>query len=288
MKMSKKTIPALKINARAFALMVFALVFVIVFASIAFATSEPEGPQTLSIEASSRRSAYPAPTINASAGNITRLNVAGKTVTQSWQGFVGNASGTITLDDASNYTLYDWSIASPEGEVYATYLTTVTWTTGNILCWNWSKSEVYLQLNELEGWGTTGAKPAQTKSLGVADQDVDGVNETFTCDTCDFKATSTTHTSFYVGGQYINGSGMNGPCPSTKLYNGTREEIFEEVLLYQDVTGTGDDGIIYASLLQNSINGYDNSTYDFEMLVGEDGHSGDIIDTVYYFYVELE
>ena len=56
------------------------------------------------------------------AGNITELNIVGTTITQTWQGFVGNVSGTITLDDSENNTLINWSLGDPEGEVYATYL----------------------------------------------------------------------------------------------------------------------------------------------------------------------
>ncbi len=269
------------------------LIFTLTSAIFVLAITTPEGPGTMSVVNSTRRTPTGMSSNEAYAGNITFLTITGQTVTQSWQGYVGNVSGVITLDDADNYTLYDWTDSSPTGEIYATYLSSVDWTTGNVLCWNWSAPEVYLQLNELEGWGTTGVKPTSTKSLGVTQTAVDGVNETFTCNACD-GSTLLTHANFYVGGQFINGSALSpasqggGPCPAVKLYNGTGSGVFQEVILYNNQSGDNNDGVIYTSILNDSINGYNNQSWDFEMIVGENGHSGDTSTTTYYFYVELE
>lgn len=274
------------------------MILIVASAGFVIAASQPEGPTELTIHNSSRRSAFPTSSTTAYAGNITHITLTGQTVTQSWQGFVGNVSGTITLDDARNYTLYDWTLGDPEGEVYATYVSSIDWTTGNVLCWNWSHTEpggdgTYLVLGELEGWDETGA-PAGTQVIGAAVDDVDGVNETFTCDRCEAKSSiTTTHTDFYVGGQFINGTGTDidypnqggGPCPVVKLYNETSDNYFEEVILYHDGTS---DGVVYTSLIQVNEGGYNNETWDFEMIVGENGHNGDIASTTYYFYVELE
>ena len=54
------------------------------------------------------------------AGNVTEITLTAFTTTQSWQGYYGNVSGTIQLADASDNVLYNWSLASPEGEVYST------------------------------------------------------------------------------------------------------------------------------------------------------------------------
>ena len=93
------------------------------------------------------------PTLSAVAGNVTQLTVAGTTVTQTWQGYYGNVTGTITLDDASNNTMYDWALASPEGEIYASQAT-VTWTSGNVQCYDLNQSDVnnsaFVTLAELE------------------------------------------------------------------------------------------------------------------------------------------
>ncbi len=268
-----------------------AILFSLATVSLVVAVSQPEGPSTFTAVTSTRRTAAANQSIAAYAGNVTHLNVVGSTVTQSWQGYVGNVSGTVTLDDSASNTLYDWSLASPEGEIYATYKPYVDWTTGLVTCWDWADqaagdSNTFI-LAELEGYDTTGV-PTSTATLGTAFDDVDGVNETFSY------PTTTAHTSFYVAGQYINGS-VGASCPRAKLYNSTSttgsatSAPFEEVLLYYNGTATFNDaGVIYTSLLKEDVVGYDGTTWDFEMIVGENGHSGNIATTTYYFYVELQ
>jgi hypothetical protein len=270
-------------------------------ASLVFAVSEPEGPSINEVS-DSRRQAAAVTNNSAYAGNITHLILTGTTVTQTWQGYVGNISGVITLDNSNSDTLYNWTLADPEGEVYASYIQNIDWTTGNVLCWNWSNSdELYLQLAEYEGSETTyGAGPnaTTTKVLGLAADDVDGVDETFHCKICGEAGDGLDHSSFYVGGQQIVGTAteaeINGPCPylgtttTRGLFNSTGDGVFEEVLLYHDDTGIANDGVIYTAILKQSVTGYDGGVWDFQMLVGEDGHNGNTDSTPYFFYVELE
>ncbi len=235
-------------------------------ASIAVATSVPEGPTTLDIESTSRRTAVDSPTLEAVAGNVTQLTVAGTTVTQTWQGYYGNVTGTITLDDASNNTMYDWSLASPEGEIYASQAA-VTWTSGNVKCYDLQLTDVgysaHVTLSELE------------TSLGLASDDIDGVDETFT--------EGTTYDSFYVGDYQIDAT-----CPETQTYNGSETKdssSFQEVLLYDNTSNE----IVYTAIIEETEPiGFNDQYWDFQMLVGEDGHNGDTGTTTYYFYVELE
>lgn len=234
--------------------------------SIAYAASEPEGPTTLTIESTSRRTAVNSPTLEAVAGNVTQLTVDGLTVTQTWQGYYGNVTGTVTLDDANNNTMYDWSLASPEGEIYASQAQ-VTWTSGNVKCYDLELSDVgysdHVTLSELE------------TSLGLASDDIDGVNETFT--------EGTTYDDFYVGEYHINTA-----CPETQTYNGSETKdssSFQEVLLYDNTSNE----IVYTAILEEvEPTGFNDQPWDFQMLVGEDGHNGDTSTTTYYFYVELE
>ncbi|RLE46815.1 hypothetical protein DRJ22_00940 [Candidatus Woesearchaeota archaeon] len=53
----------------------------------------------------------------AQGGNITMVNITGKSQTRVWQGFYGKTSGSLTLDDASGNTMYNWTLANRSGIV---------------------------------------------------------------------------------------------------------------------------------------------------------------------------
>jgi hypothetical protein len=235
-------------------------------ASVVLAASVPEGPTTLTIDSTSRRTAVTSPTLNAVAGNVTQLTVAGTTVTQTWQGYYGNVTGTITLDDANNNTMYDWSLASPEGEIYAS-TAAVTWTSGNVKCYDLNMTDTgysaFVMLSELD------------TLLGLATDDLDGVDETF--------PEGTGYDSFYAG-EYL----VNSVCPTTQTYNGSEVKSassFQEVLLYDNTS----NAIVYTGIIEETEPvGFNDLRWDFQMLVGENGHNGNTATTPYYFYVELE
>lgn len=235
-------------------------------ASIALAAAQPEGPTTLTVEATSRRTAVTSPTITALAGNVTQLTVAGTTVTQTWQGYYGNVTGTITLDDANNNTMYDWSLASPEGEIYAANAT-VDWTSGNVKCYDLNMSDTgdssFVTLAELEA------------HYGLATDDIDGIDETF--------PEGTGYDTFYVG-EYL----IDATCPTTQTYNGSEVKSassFQEVMLYDNTS----DMMVWTGIIEETEPvGFNDLRWDFQMLVGENGHNGNTATTTYYFYVELE
>jgi len=95
-----------------------------------YATStNPTGPQTITRVADEKfnASSWPAIQINAEAGNVTELTISSLTQTQTWQGYYGNITGTIVLDDVQNWTMYSWATAEPQGEIYASNGSSVTW-----------------------------------------------------------------------------------------------------------------------------------------------------------------
>ena len=79
-------------------------------------------------------SSYGARGTYAEAGNVTEITMNFTSVTQSWAGFFGNITGMLTLDDAQNYTFYDWVIHEPRGEIYASERSDVQW--ANITCFD--------------------------------------------------------------------------------------------------------------------------------------------------------
>ena len=198
-----------------------------------------------------------AQSIPALAGNVSEININGFTVTQSWQGYFGNVSGTIQLADGSDNQMYNWSLASPQGEIYATTSSSVQWS--SIACFDLVGNHL-----ELEA------------SFNISSDDVDGINETFS-DTWD-------HDLFYTNNVEFSAN----ECPATSLFDSSGASVdnnFEEVLL---TDGTSNTQVVFTSILDENVLGFDGRTHDFEMLVLEDGHGTDTATTPYYFYVELE
>jgi hypothetical protein len=190
---------------------------------------------------------------SAIAGNVTELTISGETITQAWQGYFGNVSGVITLENSGGSVMYNWSSNNPSGEVFASNESSVTW--AGITCFNLTANASTLEA-----------------SFGIGANDVDGVNETF--------SDSAAHDAFAVGGVSFAG----GDCPATFVYDDTQvgvDNYFEEVLLSAGVK------TVFAALLERDEPGFDNNPHDFEMLVLENGHLGDVGTTPYFFYLEL-
>jgi len=67
--------------------------------------------------------------VAAQGGNITEVDLTASTITDSWQGFFGEVSGNITLEDASGDVFYAWDLATTSGEVLASRNSTIDFTT---------------------------------------------------------------------------------------------------------------------------------------------------------------
>jgi predicted enzyme related to lactoylglutathione lyase len=187
---------------------------------------------------------------NAIAGNVTELTVVSNSTTQSWQGYYGNVSGSIGLKDGSDNVLYNWSLGTPEGEIYASNASSITW--DGIQCYDEPNNLTFFE-----------------SMFGISINDADGLNETFNLNN---------HEGFYTNSIQFT----SGECNSTKLFNSLGVGTFDEVLL------TDGSSIVFASLLSDDANGFDDVPHDFEMIVLEDGHGTDVSTTMYYFWAELE
>lgn len=211
---------------------------------------------------------------SAMAGNVTSLNIYGVSTTQSWQGYSGNVSGAIKLADGSDNVLYNWSVASPSGEVYASTNTTIQWS--YIQCLNFSSlgnySDDTAQAGATSLYGTNLTQ--LQNQYGINLNDTDSVNNTFI---------AASHTTFYTGSQQFSST----ECKSMNVFDNTGASVagkFQEVLLYEPNTRS----VVFTSLLEKDLSGYDQKSHDFEMLVLEDGHNGNVAVTPYYFFVELQ
>lgn len=226
-----------------------------------FVVGDPAAP--LSITRGASYSANFTATENsvaAQAGNTTELTLSGVSVTQTWQGYYGNVSGYVTLDDADNNSLYRWQTFSSSGEVYASNNSGVNWDTVQCINFTANGSQVN-NVTTLES------------QFNIDDADPDGFNETFNY---------TYSGTFYIGTRKFN---TTHQCPMTYLQNGTgmQTEHFKEILMTDNSTR----GIIFVSFTEDNEVGFSDTVVDFEMIVADDGHDGDTEITNYYFYVEM-
>jgi len=240
----------------------------------------PQGPSRLGISSSgsylNESGTFP---VQAQAGNVTALKVNFTRSTEAWQGYYGNVTGTITLDDASNFTLYDWALPSPTGEIYASNGSGVTWS--NVYCMNLSHKRNNSGIEGETGSATTFYKINMSQielNYDINVSDLDGLNETF-------NNTFTDATGFTVGAITID---VDDGCSLARPYvNELYVDTWTELLL------TDNESLVFTSVLLDNGNSYQpgaGDTADFEMLVLENGHTaaganGQI--STYYFYVEL-
>ena len=234
-------------------LMMLAMMLAIAISPL-FAMAAPEGPTVTYIN-NQTNTPDAATVINTTGGSITTITLNATTQNIRWKAYVGNVTGIMTLEDTTGSAIYNWATTYPNGEVYATRKeTTVSWT--NIACANLSHIE-----NENRAINHTNLE--------------DNITATFS---------SVVHDIFYVGTSAIT----SNSCRSVHTYvNSTAQSsLFEEVLLY-DGTDDTNGNIVYASLLENNIYGFNNKTYDFQMIIPENGQLGWSSSTAYYFYVEL-
>ncbi len=233
-------------------LILFISLVILALPSLVLAIS-PSGASLTSIS-NETGSLDPAGSHSAIAGNLTEVDVASTVTTQTWQGYFGNVTGTVQLADGSDNVMYNWSLASPEGEIYASVNNSVNWV--GTQCYN---NTTFTSNLELE--------------YNIANNDVDGIDETFNLQN---------HDTFYVNNILIN----TNTCMSARIYGDTGAGVdteFEEVLLKG-----GSNETIFASILEENMLGFDSASHDFQMIVLEDGHNADTSTRPYYFFVELE
>ncbi len=232
-------------------MLIMLIAFLLASAILTYAA--PSGP-IVTLVSNETKSAAPATKINTTGGSITIMKLNATTQNPRWKAYVGNVTGTLTLDDANDNSIFQWSLTRVTGEVYATR------TSGNI---NWS-----------------GVNCSNSTHLGLEDV---AMNHTNFDDNISRTFNAISHSGFFVGTREI----IQNTCRSIHTLNSSREQSrFEEVALY-DGTNATNGNIIYSAPLQQDAPSFDNSTYDFQMIVPENGLATWSSSTAYYFYVEL-
>ncbi|MFA5856206.1 MAG: hypothetical protein WC867_02540 [Candidatus Pacearchaeota archaeon] len=233
--------------------LILIMIFGIIFNTQLIIAANPEGPTRINITSNQTKVSTNTQAINISGMYIANINVTATIQNRKWKAFVGNVLGSFTLADASGSSIYDWSFSTSSGRVYATRnSTSINW--GNINCSNRSVLDV------------------ENTALSHSDPS-DNITATFN------SSIGASHASFYVGSRQIAAN----RCPTINTYigNSTQDVRFEETALFD---GTS---IVYATILENNIGGYDNGEYDFQMIVPENGGAGFSGSTAYYLYIEI-
>ena len=212
--------------------------------------ANPQGPETLTELGSERYQGSAPYAVDAQAGNVTELSINARSISRFWAGYYGNISGTIVLANANNNSLYEWNATNPQGEIYASRNDSLQWV--SVGC----ADETMISQEESD------------MNMGTSPE---RINLTFQYQS---------HPEFFVGSNQIN----SNTCRSTNLYNSTgfQTESFFQVLLMEGSSA------IYTTILSPETIGFDGNTYDFQMIVPEDGSDGNTDTTTYYFYVEIE
>lgn len=229
-----------------------ALALILVLSLPFLVTGQPTGVDIMS-NVTDAPLPTPASAITTAGGTFTTMVLNGTFQTPRWKAYVGNVTGRITLDDSAGSTIYDWELATITGRVYVSRNDSIEW--DNVNC----VSDPTLA--------------SEQAFLDIDDTFVDSINRTFN---------DTIHRSFFVGTQFI----ANSSCRAIATYvNDTRQPpsenaSFQEVLL-EDSVGN----VIYTTMLEDAVEGYDSGLYDFQLIVPENPFAA--VPTTYYFFAEI-
>ncbi len=216
-----------------------------------FAKADPEGA-TLSYIGNSTKGSTTPGSRSDPGGYIHTMNLSLTQQNSKWKAYVGNVSGSLTLDDSNDNTIYDWALTTISGEVFASRSSSITWSS--------------------IGCAATANVEAEDTAIGFSASSDDTVNKTFS---------GTTHKSTIVAGNTIS----NSTCRAIATYVSDSAQASSESASFQELLLYDTSNIVYATLLENDAVGYDGtSTYDFQMIVPDNETTAN---TLYYFYAEL-
>lgn len=219
-------------NIRTIGMAVIVVALVVAFAGIA--SAYPDGATGTASDPVTK-GAVDAGTDTAEGGYISEFNLTVMQQTTKWQGYYGNMTAEITLDDNNDVTMYSWTTATPTGEVYATTLSSVP-------AWTSFTNDAVL--------GT-----ADT-AYGFVSGESDNIASTFTDDT---------HTAFYLAGTEIGTD--TGQCVETT-------GAWETVILFDGSDNSSTNDYIFVGIIRDNTANYEGTTSDYQMIIPENPSSG--------------
>jgi hypothetical protein len=246
--------------------------------------------------------------LNKTRSFIYEVDLVMMQVTHRWIGYVGNISGNISLMDNNRNALYSWNIAITSGEIYATRFN------GRLNGGQNNEQALVLGGQVVDGVGPDNtdydyvdwtnvlcaARDAvENESIRLGHNitvDNDALTKTFLNNT-NFRDNAM---EFDVADMHIDistGDNEAGGCSGTFLNtypNEDQTEYWQMVVLEDGTTDQLSGDLIFASIIENSSVGFNNATYDFQIILPQYGQvlkgtaDNDIKPNIaYYFYVEL-
>ena len=249
-------------------------VLAILAVSYAAAQTVPKPPTSLTVGTTDNRiESTTGFVVPAQAGNVSALVLSDTSKTKFWQGYYGNVSGAIVLQDAQNQTLFQWELPNPSGEVYAVNTSnSVFW--NNVTCVNFTGN-------------ASGTDKINLSTLAVQynmNMSTSPPLENLSKEAFNYTFNTTFSGTFSTGTKETNPS-SNCPQVTTFVDNVYQTSTFKEVLMHDNKSA-----LIFVGLMELNQNGYKTGSTDlndFQMLVSEDGTPGHEAASTYYFYVEI-
>jgi hypothetical protein len=233
-----------------FTILLLSLLGIALFSSV---TALPVGP-AITFNATTNATPRPAASIVTAGGTFTTLVLNTTGQTYRWKAYVGNVSGKLVLADATNKSIFDWTVTSVTGEIYATRT---------------SSSIDWASVGCADGALIDNEDILMNMSLSSPDT----INNTFN---------NTVHKMFYVGTTFI----PNSTCRAIATYiNGTAQAPSQNAAFQELLLKDSSSNLIYTTLVNSSTIGYNNQRYDFQMILAENEYQS--VPTTYYLYVEL-
>ena len=225
-----------------------ALLFVILITPIVMA--QPTGTDITHIDTDMIDAIAPAERTD-DGGTINTLVIEATQQNPRWKAYVGNITGTLTLDDSGGNTIFNWALEQTDitGEVYSSRSDAVSWE--SISCASLAN------INSEESF------------LGMSSTSADSIENTFN---------ETTHPAINIGTIPVS------DCPATSTYVNNAPQDQEgadfPIILLED----GNDNLIYTTPINPMTTGYDGSSlFDFQAILANNPSET----TPYFFYVEL-
>jgi hypothetical protein len=229
-----------------------ACLLMVSFASVYLASAAPQGA-TIVGTPSVDTGPTVAPTSRTDpGGRIITLGLNLEQQNSGWKAYIGNTTGTYVLQNANNFSIYEWPLTTASGEVYISRSAAVNFTT--IVCANASHIQ------------------AENTALGFSGGDSDSINRTFN---------ATAHATMVVGTTTL----LANNCPSTSLWVNDTRQVQSSAAIWQEILLSDGSNLVYASVINNDASGFNNYTHDFQAIIAENRTSP--TGTPYYFYLEL-